>query len=101
MKKLILGFATIALAVASAATHKVTLFQTSNLGGQELKAGEYKIEVTDNKAVIKDGKKVVTTDVKVETEGQKFASTSIRYTDGSKVSEIRLGGTNTKLVFAN
>lgn len=102
MKKLVLAFATIALAVASAAsTYRVTLFQPSNFGGTELKAGEYKIEVKDNKAVVKDGKKMVEADVKVETEGQKFSATTVRYMEGGKIQEIRLGGTNTKLVFTN
>lgn len=102
MKKLILGFGTLALAVASAASsYRVTLFQSSKFGGTELKAGEYKIELKDNKAVVKDGKKVVEADVKIETANEKFSTTTVRYMEGGKIQEIRLGGTNTKLVFAN
>jgi hypothetical protein len=102
MKKLVIGFTTFALAAAMAASsYRVTLFQASTLGGQELKAGDYKIEVKDNKAVVKDGKKVVEADVKVETADQKFSATTVRYTEGGKIQEIRLGGTNTRLVFAN
>lgn len=105
MKKLIFGFTTIALAIASAAVHyKVTLFQPSIIAGQELKPGQYKIEVADNKAVVKSGKTVVEADVRVETAGEKYSSTSVRYAnaDGKfRVQEIRLGGTNTKLVFNN
>jgi hypothetical protein len=102
MKKLMIGFTTFALAIASAASsYRVTLFQPSKLGGTELKAGEYKIELKDNKAVVKDGKKVIEADVKVETADQKFSSTTVRYTEGGKISEIRVGGTNTRLVFAN
>lgn len=105
MKKLLIGFATLALAVVSAATtHRVTLFQPSMIGGTELKPGDYKVEVNDNKAVVKGGKNVVQADVKVESGNEKFSSTSVRYSsaDGkNKVQEIRLGGTNTKLVFSN
>lgn len=101
-KKILFAMTTVALAVASAASsYRVTLFQPSNLGGTELKAGDYKIELKDNKAVVKDGKKVIEADVKVETADQKFSSTTVRYLDGGKIQEIRLGGTNTKLVFAN
>jgi hypothetical protein len=102
MRKFVIGFTTFALAVAMAASsYRVTLFQPSTIGGQELKAGDYKIEVKDNKAVVKDGKKVVEADVKVEQTDQKYSATTVRYMEGGKVQEIRLGGTNTKLVFNN
>lgn len=105
MKKLLFGFSTIALAIASAAVnYKVTLFQPSIVAGTELKPGQYKIEVDNNKAVLKNGKTVVEADVKVETGDEKYPSTSVRYAnaDGKyKVQEIRVGGTNTKLVFNN
>jgi hypothetical protein len=102
MKKLMLTFATIALATASAASYRVTVYQPSVVGGTELKPGDYKIELKDNKAVIKTGKETVEAPVKVETGDQKFNSTAVRYqNDGGKmkVNEIRIGGTNTKLVF--
>lgn len=104
MKKILFGFTTLALAIASAATYRVTLFQPSIIAGTELKPGDYKIEVKDNKAVVKGGKSVVEADVRVETADQKFGATSVRYTnaDGKmKVQEIRLGGTNSKIVFNN
>jgi hypothetical protein len=103
MKKLMLGFTTIALAIASAAAnYKITLFQPSIIAGTELKPGQYKIEVNENKAIVKNGKTVVEANVKVETGDEKYSSTSVRYAnaDGKyTVQEIRLGGTNTKLVF--
>lgn len=105
MKKLILAISSIALSVASAATtYRVTFFQPSVVAGTELKAGDYRVEVNDSKAVITQGKTKVEADVKVETADSKFGSTSVRYTSGEgkyKVSEIRIGGTNTKLVFNN
>ena len=105
MRKFAFSFALMAMAVASAAdTYRITLFQPSVVAGTELKPGEYKVTVTDNKAVIATGKKSVEAAVKVETGDSKFASTTVRYqtTDGKyKVQEIRLGNTNKKLVFPN
>lgn len=99
-----MGFLTVALAAASASEHRVTLFQTSVINGNELKAGEYKVELKDNKAFIRQGKQTVEADVKVEDMDSKFSSTSVRYStaDGkARVSELRLGGTRMKVVFPN
>ena len=103
MKKMMFSFAVMALAVASAAdSYRVTLFVPSMIGGKELKPGEYKVTVNDNKATISQGKTSVETPVKVESTDNKFSTNSIRYVnDGGKpnVQEIRLGNTKTKLVF--
>jgi hypothetical protein len=102
MKKLMLSFAILALAIASADTYRVTLFQPSVVSGTELKPGDYKLEVTDHKVVISKGNKTVEAAVTVEKAGSKFKSTSVRYANGDgkfTVQEIRLGGTTTKLVF--
>lgn len=89
-------------AVASAKTYAVTLFQPTMIGATELKPGDYKIDVQDAKAIIRSGKKQVEAPVKVETGAEKFSSTTVRYQNGDgkyRVQEIRLGGTNTTLVF--
>jgi hypothetical protein len=105
MRKLFIGFATFALAVAMGASSsfRLNLLQPSVINGQELQPGEYRIELKDNKAIVNKGKKtVVESEVKVETSDTKFGSTSVRYSNGDgkyKVQEIRLGGTNTRLVF--
>lgn len=102
MKRIVFVFLVLALAVASAKTYSVTLFQPSVVGGTELQPGDYKVDVQDSKVVIKSGKTSVESPVKVETAGEKFNATSVRYTNGDgkyRVQEIRLGGTNTKLVF--
>lgn len=91
-----------ALSYASAATYSVTLFQPSTVAGKELKPGDYKLNVESDKATIQKGKEKVEANVKMETAESKFSSTSVRYTmvDGKyKVQEIRLGGTNQKVVF--
>jgi hypothetical protein len=104
LKKLILVFSCLALAVASADTHRITLFQSSVLNGTELKPGDYKLEVTDSKVVISKGKESVQATATVENGTEKFNATSVRYSNGSgkyQIREIRIGGTKTKLVFAN
>ncbi len=103
LKKFVLAFAILALAVASAATYKVTLVQPSVVKGNELKAGDYRLSVQSDKVTLVNGKQSVEVPVKVETVAQKYDSTAVRYSDeGGKatISEIRLGGTKTKLVFA-
>jgi len=48
MKKLFVSFLmAAALSVASAATHRLTLFQESIVAGTTLKPGEYKLVVED------------------------------------------------------
>jgi hypothetical protein len=105
MKKLMLSFGTLALAIASAASsYHFSIFQSSFVGGKELKPGDYKIELNGDKAMIKVGKQTVETAVKVENGSEKFPETSVRYgnADGKMtVQEIRLGGTTTKLIFNN
>jgi subtilase family serine protease len=105
MKKILLSFATVALTVASAAnSYRVTLFQPAIVNGTELKPGDYKVTLKENKAVLTSGKKSVEANVRQETADSKFSSTTVRYTDEAgkyRVQEIRIGGTNTRLVFEN
>jgi len=106
MKKMMLTLVTAAITMTliAANSYRVTFFQTSVVNGVELKPGEYRLDVNDTKATIQLGKQKVEADVKVETMPEKFSQTSVRYTtvDGKyKVSEIRIGGTNTKLVLNN
>jgi hypothetical protein len=105
MKKLLVTFATLALALASAAdkTYHVTLSQPASVNGTELKPGDYKVQVEGDKAVFKMGKTVVEAPAKVETAEHKYATTQIAIDDAgkqAKISEIRIGGTATRLVFS-
>ena len=61
MKKLLLSFATVAIAVASAAsnTFKVTIDHPTWVGGTELKAGEYKVQTEGDKITLTMGKSAV------------------------------------------
>ena len=103
MRKVLPFFLVAGLAVASARSYTVNLFETATVGTTELKPGEYKIEVNDQKAVIRKGKVQTESAVKVEEGETKFDTTVVRYvnsTDGKiRIQEIRLGGTKTRLVF--
>jgi len=103
IRKFLIVFTTLAVAVASAATYRVKLLQPTVISGTMLKAGEYKVEVGDNKAVFKAGKETAEATVKVESVNQKFTSTTFRYergVDGSlKLQELKIGGSNVRLLF--
>jgi hypothetical protein len=108
-KKLALILAVFAL-IAAAGTlsvgghYSITLFEPAVAQGTVLQAGEYRLTVTDTKVTI-TGEKLrspLELKVKVETQDKKFDTTSVQLnTVGGKASitEIRLGGTKTKLVF--
>ena len=101
LNRITLAFLTAGVMTLSAAsTYKVSLHQDATVNGKQVKAGDYKIEVKDNNtAVLKQGKTTVEVPVKTETAQSKFPSTQVQYTDGNNLQEIRVGGTNTKLVF--
>ncbi|MCC6860105.1 MAG: hypothetical protein IT158_16180 [Bryobacterales bacterium] len=102
MKKLMFLFMVLAVSFASAKTYSITLFQPSVVAGTELKPGDYKLDVNGEKVVISKGSQKVESAVKVENNGERFRSTTVRYATGEgkyTVQEIRLGGTNTKLMF--
>ena len=99
VKNILLGFGSLALAVASAASsYNVTFYQPVMINGSELKAGDYKLELNDKTAVIKQGKTVTEAPVKVENDSQKYQRTAVRL-NGMQVEEIRIGGTSTRIVF--
>ncbi|MGA2135456.1 MAG: hypothetical protein ABSH50_24470 [Bryobacteraceae bacterium] len=102
MKKAVLFACLLAgMAFASAKSYVVTFFEPATIGDTQLKAGDYKFEIQDQKIVIKHGKDVTEASVKIETGDAKYSSTSVRFgnADGkNKVEEIRVGGTNMKLV---
>jgi hypothetical protein len=104
MKKFALAFLIAGISIASAKSYSVLLTEPCVIGGKELKAGDYKMDVKDSKVVVSKGKESIESDVKVENSGSKYGATVVRYStaDGKyRVQEIRLGGTNMKLVFNN
>ena len=101
MRKLLLVIALFGIALAQAKSFHVVLYEKSVLGSTELKPGEYTIELKNEQVVVKNGKIEAQAPVKVENEGNKYPTTTVRYNNGDghyKITEIRLGGTNMKLV---
>jgi hypothetical protein len=100
VKNILLGFASLALAVvaSAASSYNVTFYQPVMINGSELKAGDYKLELKDKTAVIKQGKTVTEAPVKVQNDSQKFQRTAVLM-NGMQVEEIRIGGTTTRIVF--
>lgn len=89
------------MAFASVKSYHVTFFEPTVIGGTELKAGDYKFEVQDQKILIKHGKETTEAPVKVETGDTRYSTTTVRFATAegkNKVQEIRVGGTNMKLV---
>src|SRR6185295_6007565 len=56
LRKLLFFFMVAGLAAANAKTYNMNLFQPAMFGTTELKPGEYKIEVVDQKATVRNGK---------------------------------------------
>src|SRR5579871_1272125 len=105
MKKSILlaiGVAGLAVASASAKTYSVTFYEPAVVGSMTLKPGDYKVDVNDQKAVLRNGKVRCEAPVKVETSDTKYGSTTVRFGSGDgkmHLQEIHVGGSKTKLVF--
>jgi hypothetical protein len=103
MRKVLPFFLVAGLAVAGTHAYTVSLTRPNMVGTTELQPGDYKIEVNNQKAVIRKGKVQTESPVKVEESDTKFEHTVVRYTDNSdgklRIQEIRIGGTHTKLVF--
>jgi hypothetical protein len=91
------------LAIASAKTYAIDLFQPVMLGSTELKPGHYTVAVDGDKAVVRNGKLEGQATVKMEDGDRKYDRTSVVLlnSDGQMhIQEIHIGGTKMKLVFA-
>lgn len=102
LNKTVLTLAAAGIMTLSAAsnTYKVSLLDDSVVAGKQIKAGDYKVELKDNNtALLMHGKKSVEVPAKAETNPTKFATTEIQYSNNNELQEIRIGGTNTKIVF--
>ena len=100
-KRLLFVFLVLALTVACAKTYWVTFYIPSAVAGVDLKPGEYRLDLNGSQVTLKNGRLVAESAVKVEQNGEKYKSTSVRCLNGDgrcHVQEIRLGGTNLKLV---
>ena len=107
MTRFMLAFATLALAVASAAAPKplhMTLGEQAWVGANELQPGDYKVEMQGDKAILTLGKKQIEVAAKVESNTKKYDTTLV-VIDGAgstrpALQEIDFGGTTTRIVFS-
>jgi hypothetical protein len=102
IRRLILLVSMVSLAVASAASNfNLNFYQPTTVNGTTLKVGEAKLEIRENKAIVKQGKTSVEASVKVETATSKYLYTTVGYKEGDshQIKDISLAGTTTKLVF--
>ena len=102
-KRLLFAFAIAGLAVASAKSYSIDLFQPAVLGATELAPGHYNVDVNEQKAVVRNGRIHGEAPVKVETMDRKYPTTTVLFNNGDgkmHIQEIHVGGTTTKLVFS-
>lgn len=90
----------LAAAVAASNSHSVTINNPIWVGTTQLKPGDYKVEVSGDKAVFTMNKKVVAeAPASLDTAAaKKYNGTQVVSSD-SKITEIDLGGTTSKIVF--
>ena len=102
IERLLLLVSVMGLAVASAASNfNLNFYQPTVVNGITLKIGEAKLEIRDNKAIVKQGKTSVEANVKVETANSKYLYTTVGYKDSEnhQIKDITIAGTTTKLIF--
>jgi hypothetical protein len=88
-------------ALAQAADYHITLLKPSVVAGTELKPGEYKVVVVNDKMVINRDRSSVEAPVKTVVVDKKYSTTTVRYELKAakyNVLEIEIGGTKTKLI---
>jgi hypothetical protein len=84
--------------------HSITLQQTAVVAGTDLEPGRYVLALTGDQVELRRGDARVAARVRVETAEERFPRTTIRLEQDLKggkyrVSQIRLGGTNRRLIF--
>lgn len=104
--KFVLAFSILALVATFAgnlppAAH-VTLTKPAVVSGTALKAGDYRLLVGDGKVTFNIEKQSFEIPAKIETNSRKFDVNQVEYDSTvvpTKVTEISLGGTKTRLIF--
>ena len=102
MKTRILGLTLLALSAAVAKDFTFTLYQPAVVAGKSLAAGDYKVAVHGDTAIISHGKEMVESPVKVVESDRRYRSTSVQCgTENGRdvIQEIQVSGTKTRLVF--
>ena len=108
MRKLTLLLMTVALGVVTAAgqSYKFEITSPTWVGNTELQEGNYRIEMNGDKAIIREGHDVVAeVPAMMEHNATKYnySSLSVSHADANKpmLDEVRVGGTDTKIVIKN
>jgi hypothetical protein len=91
-------------AVLSAKSYSIHLDQTCMVGTQQIKAGDYKLNVEGTKVVFKNdmGKDVLDVTAKVQNSADKYAYTALeisRVSGTNHITSIHLQDSKTTLVF--
>lgn len=101
-KRLVILFAMVSMAIASAANvFHVSLYRPTMVNGTAFQAGDAKLELKGDKAVLKQGKTSVEVPVKVEENKGKYPYTTVGYKDGGsqEIKDISVAGTTTHILF--
>jgi hypothetical protein len=106
MNKLMLGACVFSLGIAAAASsYHVKIADSTWVGQNELKPGEYEVKVDPaGKVTFKMGKNVIEAPAKIETNASKFADTEMntKSVNGQpQLKELDLGGTKSKIMFTD
>lgn len=88
---------TFATAVASAAPYDVTLSEKFQVGGTELKPGDYKVEMQGTKAIFTMGKKTVQVPATL-AKSERTWETTVFVSQRSKLKEIDPAGTQDRII---
>jgi len=91
------AFVFASIGFASASTYNVKLLEPTKVHGTDLKAGEYKLDIDNGKAVFRHGKQSAEAPVKIANADRKFKDTKFIYDNGS-LREIDLGGSNMRVM---
>ena len=86
------------LATAATKGYRVHILEDSVVEGNSLSSGEYRIELRNDTAVIKQGKQTLEVPAHSESVTNKFSDTELVY-DNHKLQEIHVGGSRVKIVF--
>jgi len=96
--------AAMALAVSAFAkpfTKTINISQTAKLGKSELKAGEYRLQIDGNKAVVQKGRQVVAeSEGRWEERNAKSVYDSLLLGENGQVREVRFAGQTRVFVFS-
>jgi hypothetical protein len=96
----LVAFTLTAMAGEKVKKHSFKIFNNTDVNGVQLKPGDYSVAFTDGSAVFyRDGKEVAKAAARTEDAPAKFASNGLLYlSDEKTLAEIRMGGTNQKVI---